>query len=108
MDHLRQVAFLADLLHERLQARMASAHPWKQESASYDAYLAKHQGRVPTDGAFRYSRRELVQRGLLGPYPRWMFASRMLLGLLPEAVDDAIMRVSKSLRPKPAEPESIN
>jgi hypothetical protein len=42
-----------------------SAHSYRHESAGYLRYLESHGYRLPTQASFYYSRRELVQRGLL-------------------------------------------
>jgi hypothetical protein len=49
----------------RINSRIESLHPWRHESVQQKEYLALHQNRLPLDGAFRCSRRELFRRGLL-------------------------------------------
>jgi hypothetical protein len=49
----------------RLTARAHSAHPYRSESVQYLAHLRGAGFRLPTGGAFPYSRRELFRRGLL-------------------------------------------
>jgi Glycosyl transferase family 2 len=50
---------------ERLDRRIHSSHPWRQESVQFQNYLAHNANRLPTEGAFLYSRDELFRRGLL-------------------------------------------
>ena len=50
---------------ERLRSRASSQHTWRHESVAYLDYLQRHQWRLPTDGAFSGSRRELIRRGLI-------------------------------------------
>jgi hypothetical protein len=50
---------------ERLRRRAKSQHTWRHESVAYLDYLESHQWRLPTDGAFKGSRAELIRRGLL-------------------------------------------
>jgi hypothetical protein len=52
-------------VRERLVQRAGSTHPYRGESAQYLAFLGDSGWRLPSDGAFRYSRRELFRRGLL-------------------------------------------
>jgi Glycosyl transferase family 2 len=49
----------------RLDARINSQHPWRHESVRFEQYLDAHSQRLPTEGAFIYSRDELFRRGLL-------------------------------------------
>jgi hypothetical protein len=49
----------------RLEARVASQHKWRHESAAYLAYLEAHDGRLPRGDAFVYSREALFRRHLL-------------------------------------------
>ena len=49
----------------RLENRINSTHPWRHESVQFQSYLKNHSFRLPTDGSFAYSRRELFRRGLL-------------------------------------------
>ena len=49
----------------RLASRAASSHPYRGESQQYLRYLDRADWRLPTVGAFPYSRRELFRRGLL-------------------------------------------
>jgi hypothetical protein len=50
---------------QRLDSRIHSSHPWRHESVQFQNFLASNAGRLPTDGAFAYSRAELFRRGLL-------------------------------------------
>ncbi len=50
---------------ERLTRRADSAHTFRHESVGFLGYLEAHGGRLPTEGAFPHSRRELLRRGLL-------------------------------------------
>jgi hypothetical protein len=50
---------------QRLDRRIHSAHPWRHESVQFQKYLESHANRLPTTGAFAYSRDELLRRGLL-------------------------------------------
>jgi hypothetical protein len=52
-------------VQSRLTERADSAHPYRGESERYIKYLGQSGGRLPTDGAFQYSRRALFDRGLL-------------------------------------------
>ncbi len=52
-------------VRRRLAERAASTHPYRGESVQYLSYLEQTEWRLPADGAFRYSRRELFRRGLL-------------------------------------------
>jgi hypothetical protein len=52
-------------VHNRLDNRINSAHPWRHESVQFREYLENNGNRLPRDGAFPYSRRELFRRGLL-------------------------------------------
>jgi glycosyltransferase involved in cell wall biosynthesis len=54
---------------ERLDKRINSAHPWRQESVLFREYLEAHSNRLPVDGAFAYSRDDLFRRGLLRALP---------------------------------------
>jgi hypothetical protein len=85
---------------QRLHDRANSAHPWRHESAAFASYLAQHSNRVPTDGAFRYSREELHRRGLLGVRSKKKFAARWLLGALPERMDDGAVLAFRALSTK--------
>jgi hypothetical protein len=49
----------------RLDDRINSAHPFRHESVQFQQYLESNANRLPTEGAFAYSRRELFRRGLL-------------------------------------------
>jgi hypothetical protein len=49
----------------RLETRINSSHTWRHESQGFRAYLETNEYRLPTHGAFRYSRQQLVRRGLL-------------------------------------------
>lgn len=42
-----------------------SAHLWRHESVQFQEYLDNHSNRLPVEGAFPYSRKELFRRGLL-------------------------------------------
>ena len=52
-------------VEQRMSERARSAHPFRGESAQYINYLEQSAWRLPTDGAFRYSRPALFARGLL-------------------------------------------
>jgi hypothetical protein len=52
-------------VQNRMATRADSSHPYRGESQQYIKYLGEAGWRLPTDGAFRYSRAALVQRGLL-------------------------------------------
>jgi len=56
---------------QRLRERADSGHAFRHESAGYLAYLAAHDYRLPLAGAFRYSRHELIRRGLLRGARGW-------------------------------------
>ncbi len=64
---------------ERLNRRADSGHTFRHESVGFLGYLESHDGRLPTDGAFPYSRRELFRRGLLRR-PGWTWLKRKLGG----------------------------
>ena len=50
---------------ERLDKRINSAYLWRHESVQCREYLDSHSNRLPVEGAFPYSRKELFRRGLL-------------------------------------------
>jgi hypothetical protein len=50
---------------QRLDARIRSTHPWRQESVQYQQYLEAHSNRLPTTDSFAYSRRVLFRKGYL-------------------------------------------
>lgn len=50
---------------KRLDSRIHSSHPWRHESVQFQNYFACNANRLPTEGAFAYSRAELLRRGLL-------------------------------------------
>jgi hypothetical protein len=52
-------------VHDRMVRRAESTHAYRGESAQYLRYLSHSEWRLPTEGAFRYSRRALFARGLL-------------------------------------------
>lgn len=56
--------FRQSVLH-RLDARIHSPHPWRHESVLFEKYLDTNSQRLPTEGAFVYSRNELFRRGYL-------------------------------------------
>ena len=56
-------------LSGRLEKRINSPHAWRFEALGYRDYLNSHDGRVPLDGAFPYSREELFRRRLLRQLP---------------------------------------
>ena len=59
---------------ERLNRRIDSAHTFRHESVGFLAYLEAHDGRLPLQDAFAYSRAELFRRQLLrrpGPGMLW-------------------------------------
>jgi hypothetical protein len=84
-------------VRDRLIARAESNHPWRHESATFAAYLRSHDWRLPTEGAFRYSRVALCERGYLRPRPRWKYGLRWSLSRFPEPVDDRLMLVAQRL-----------
>jgi hypothetical protein len=49
----------------RLDKRINSAYLWRHESVQFLEYLDGHFNRLPVEGAFPYSRKELIRRGLL-------------------------------------------
>jgi Glycosyl transferase family 2 len=49
----------------RLDKRARSTHPWRQQSVQFQRYLDMNGNRLPTKGAFAYSRESLFRRGLL-------------------------------------------
>lgn len=68
---------------QRLDNRIQSSHLWRHESAQFRTYLDAHDGRLPTDDCFRYSRRELLERRLLRRYSArsgFNYVRRLLLG----------------------------
>ena len=52
-------------VYQRLESRIHSSHRWRHESVQFQEYLASNANRVPTEGAFPYSRAELFRRELL-------------------------------------------
>jgi hypothetical protein len=65
-------------VRDRLLRRANSAHPYREQSVDLYSYLERHDMRLPLDGAFIYSRRELFRRRLLArPGPR-EFARKLL------------------------------
>jgi hypothetical protein len=50
---------------QRLDSRIYSSHPWRHESVQFQQYLTSNSNRLPTEGAFTWSRNELFRRGLL-------------------------------------------
>ncbi len=50
---------------ERLDRRINSAYLWRHESVQLREYLDSHSNRLPVEGSFLYSRRELFRRGFL-------------------------------------------
>ncbi len=52
-------------VHNRLDNRINSAHPYRHESVQFREYLESNGNRLPLEGAFPYSRRELFRRDLL-------------------------------------------
>lgn len=50
---------------QRLEKRINSAYLWRHESVQFREYLDSHSNRLPVEGAFPYSRKELFRRGLL-------------------------------------------
>jgi hypothetical protein len=56
----------------RLVKRSQSSHPWRHESSQFRDYLETHGNRLPTDGAFVYSREALFRRGLLRKFTGMM------------------------------------
>jgi hypothetical protein len=52
-------------VRNRLDSRIQSAHLWRHESVQFREYLDRNDNRLPLDGAFTYSRRELFRRSLL-------------------------------------------
>jgi glycosyltransferase involved in cell wall biosynthesis len=56
-------------LSQRLEKRVNSAHNWRNDSISLQEYLIKRSNRLPLDGAFHYSKEELIRRRLLRRLP---------------------------------------
>jgi hypothetical protein len=52
-------------VQNRLSERANSTHAYRGESQQYIKFLGESGWRLPTDGTFQYSRRELFARGLL-------------------------------------------
>lgn len=50
---------------ERLARRAESSHTFRRQSIGFQAYLDEHDGRVPIEGAFPHTRRNLLSRGYL-------------------------------------------
>jgi len=50
---------------QRLESRIQDADRWRHESVQFQDFLANNDNRLPTEGAFAYSRAELFRRGLL-------------------------------------------
>jgi hypothetical protein len=50
---------------QRLDRRIHSSHPWRHESVQFHDFLAGNASRLPTEGAFAYSRAEMFRHGLL-------------------------------------------
>ncbi|MGB9510043.1 MAG: hypothetical protein WBU20_00020, partial [Candidatus Acidiferrum sp.] len=50
---------------QRLDSRINSAYLWRHESVQFREYLDSHFNRLPVEGSFHYSRKELFRRGLL-------------------------------------------
>jgi len=67
---------------QRLRERADSGHAFRHESAGYLAYLGAHDYRLPTTGAFRYSRQRLFRRGLLRGARGWDWARLLVSSLL--------------------------
>jgi hypothetical protein len=65
---------------QRLESRIHSSHRWRHESLQFQNFLASNANRLPTEGAFAYSRAELFRRGLLRQFT-FMTALRYLRGL---------------------------
>ena len=53
----------------RLDKRIGSPHAWRDEALGYRGYLNSHDGHVPLEGTFPYSREELFKRRLLRQLP---------------------------------------
>jgi glycosyltransferase involved in cell wall biosynthesis len=49
----------------RLEKRINSQHLWRNDSVGFREYLDSHANRLPLEGAFLYSREELLRRRLL-------------------------------------------
>ncbi len=56
-------------LSGRLEKRINSPHLWRQDSVGLRDYLDDHSNRLPLEGAFLYSREELIRRRLLRQLP---------------------------------------
>jgi hypothetical protein len=70
-------------VHGRLVDRVSGSHPYRHESVQYLSYLEQVGWRLPTEGAFLYSRRELFRRGLLSrPKPADFLLRRSRLSTL--------------------------
>lgn len=50
---------------ERLDRRINSDYLWRHESIQFREYLGNHSDRLPVEGSFLYSRKELFRRGFL-------------------------------------------
>ena len=61
----------------RLDARIHSPHPWRHESVLFEKYLEAHSQRLPTEGAFVYSRNELFRRGHLRKLTAYQLAKNV-------------------------------
>lgn len=59
--HFKFRRTVSDRLHKRINSEYAFRH----ESVQFSEYLDGHSNKLPTDGAFTYSREELFRRGLL-------------------------------------------
>ena len=57
------------IVSERLDQRIHSVHPCRNESVQFQEYLESHSNRLPLEGAFVYSREELFRRRLLKQLP---------------------------------------
>jgi hypothetical protein len=63
---------------QRLDKRIHSAHPWRHESAQFQKFLQSNANRLPTEGAFAYTRGALFRHGLLRKFS-YMTGLRYLL-----------------------------
>jgi hypothetical protein len=83
---------------ERLNSRANSAHKFRHESVGFLEYLEANGRRLPTANTFRYSRRELVRRGLLlraGPVEYARVAWAASKWLLPGQVRETVRRLTR-------------
>jgi len=88
-------------VHSRLDNRIHSSHPWRHESVQFREYLENNGNRLPLEGTFAYSRRELFRRGLLERFTLatvFRYLSRVVTGANAPAVFEP--RTSRSANEK--------